>query len=254
MELGPHFVDFAFMPECQTFADAPASQHVTSADFSSIIPVVGEKWRSERESELRGILVKQLGNVPDDANPFDLAMGVFICGGSCSRALVRYPDILAHGCTRKVRPADVKGKSEGSHYARAVMTHKVHSEMQERTWDSRWDGSCVPFNLACLADEKTTGKVMRALRSIVSAMGLDPVKATFEELESCKTRLVCSTCNRKGGLNAKWAYGWEAAVSPTMISISCDLTTDNYIAQALIDRADVSKGRKAWRTLRMGRP
>ena len=201
------------MEECRALIDVSPSQIMTSADFPALVPTLGEAWSSQYEAELRGILTNHLGHTSKGANPFDLAMGMFFCTGSCGRALLRYPEILAHGCTRKLRPAQVKERYNGDFYALAAVSHRADPAIQQRTWDTRWDGSYGPFDLACIKDEKATKRAMGAMKAIVTALGLDPATASFEELQSCKTRLVCDKCKEAGGAKSKFVYGWEAAVS-----------------------------------------
>ena len=222
MDLRPHFIDFALMPECRALIDVPADELVTAADLSAMIPELGAQWMAARKEEICAALEQQLGQTQD--NIFELATAAFFCTGDCSRALLRYPEILAHGCTRKTRKSVARKvfDQDRDEYAFAASMHKTDDSVKQRTWDSRWDGTCAPFSLACVTkDEKAVTKATRALRAIVAAMGLDPDRATLAELQACEKRLLCLTCKRKGGDNAKYAYGWEAAVSGQSLRLFC---------------------------------
>ena len=169
MDFRPHFIDFAFMPECRALADAPSSQQVSQADFAALIPNLGAQWMAAQERELKALLIKQLqlhhGGDSDDSrsstpdgtsDPFRLALGVFFCTGPCGRALLRYPEVLAHGCTRKTNLAAVEKRhlADGDHYAHAaaILDKDDIEEWLGATWDKQWDGSYKPFDLTCFSD------------------------------------------------------------------------------------------------------
>ena len=215
MEERPHLIDFAMMKEVQDIVHSSPSTIVTADTFTTLIPDLGARWIAEREEELKDILSKQLGCIPEGVDPFKLAMGFFFCTeGECHHSILRYPEILGHRCTRKTYASDDENGLEIAPYAFAAAQHQGRV-MARAAWE-RYSriGEFTPFNSECIVkNEKATEKAVRAMRAILTAMGLDPVRATIEELQNCATRIRCTTCVRKGVGNVKLAYGWEAAVS-----------------------------------------
>ena len=215
MDNRPHLIDFAMMKEVQDIVRSSQSTPVTADTFSTLIPELDARWTAEREYELKDLLSKQLGFIPAGVDPFKLAMGFFFCTeGECHHSFLRYPEILGHRCTRKKYASDDENELEIVPYAFAATQYQDRL-MDRAAWerDSRI-GEFTPFSLECINKGETkTEKAVRAMREILTAMGLDPFTATVEDLENCTTRLRCTTCARKRLENVKLAYGWEAAVS-----------------------------------------
>ena len=215
MDNRPHLIDFALMKEIRAVIRLSPTAPITADTFSALIPELGAQWLTERENELKDLLSKQLGFIPAGVDPFKLAMGFFFCsGGECRHSFLRYPEILGHRCTRKAYASDDGNKLDKVSYTLAATQYQDRL-MDRAAWerDSRI-GEFTPFSLECINKGETkTEKAVRAMREILTAMGLDPYRATVEDLENCTTRLRCTTCARKRLENVKLAYGWEAAVS-----------------------------------------
>ena len=211
MEMRPYLIDFLVMPQVRALVDAPSSQAVTRDDFLAMLPALGESWMRERKRNLEVLLKQQLGKIVSGTDPFELAMGMFFCNGGCGHAVLRYPEVLVHGCTRKITVEDVKKRYKDDDYTYTAALHHATPGLRARTWDEGWDGAYVPFNLKCVKDKKATKKALNALRLILVAMELDPTTTTFSELQACGIRLQCETCKNETP-SQDFVYGWEAAV------------------------------------------
>ena len=159
--------------------------------------MLGNNWRAARERELRAlVLVRQLGptSVPGGTDALALAMGFrCFCSGPCGRTLLRWPAVLAHRRTRRHNSTDPKvscdkNEGEGCAYARAAAMYAGDPARKGHTWDE----TCAPFTTARLAENAADGKTVVRARGvmcrILSAMGLDPACATFDELVGCKAQ------------------------------------------------------------------
>lgn len=225
MDARPQYVDFALMDECKTVANAPSTETITGEHFAPLIPSLASRWENERKTELIDALRKTLGKVADSPDPLNLAVAIFPCT-RCDQKLFpffRYPAVLGHPCGHS-RGSDPYGfdldfdldlyefgLDDGVDVYRTTATttkpnpHEFFPETKK----------VLPFELKNMSSRSRSG-VERALKNmyrIVKTLGLDPMRATFEELMSCEARLRCGACAMKEGDRPDEVFAWEAAVS-----------------------------------------
>lgn len=69
------------------------------------------------------------------------------------------------------------------------------------------------FHLDWLAGRDEASSAVKTMCRIVSALGLDPARASFEDLEQCDVWLHCVTCEVEDPHGIIWARSWRNAVS-----------------------------------------
>ncbi|KAI0730850.1 hypothetical protein C8Q76DRAFT_792978 [Earliella scabrosa] len=207
MDLRPECADFAFMPECRALADAPDEQVVTKSDFAVLLPKLALRWSADRRTELIGALRTHFPEIPDtdDVDPLTLAVAVFPCR-RCSRwghfepvPFFRYPEVLSHSCARidSSGALDQQPRPVVPIYQRAMAFHSTKP---------------YPFTLELMTDAAHFRKVANCMRKIVRALGLDPGRATVEELQACRPHLRCGVCARYGSDDTNLKTTWQAAL------------------------------------------
>ncbi|KAI0367577.1 hypothetical protein BV20DRAFT_1123395 [Pilatotrama ljubarskyi] len=228
MDCRPQPIDFAYTPECKAIIDLPTSETVTAADFASVIPTLVAKWEVDRKKELTEFIRPFLGNVPACMNPLELAIACFTLpksygGPDCSFLIecMRYPKIFAHTCwqhcfhSRRITKEEFENDDQ---YTRTVKSlhwsEHTFKALEQPHHDVR---AFVPFTLVELqAHPDVVESAVARMGKIVSALGLDPLTTTFEELEGCDTWLRCKTCERRElkSYNPRqqvYAYSWRGA-------------------------------------------
>ncbi|KAI0820028.1 hypothetical protein BC628DRAFT_1498125 [Trametes gibbosa] len=190
-ELQAKFADLATMPQFKALVEAPIETEVTVRDFvhlQSSIPSLKAEWLEARKTEL----LSQAEGLPEVASPLLLAMVAFKCI-SCARADLRWPNILAHKCTRDRRYG-------WSPYTSQMALRSVCMPKGE---DLPWRGSELTF---CKDD-------VQVRRSVITACGLDPDTATHEDMDQREARLVCTACSPDILVACKAAYDWKQAIT-----------------------------------------
>ena len=213
MDCRPECVDLALMDECRVITDVSGSQSVTHADFDAIVPRLSARWEEERKEELTNALRPHLPSLPKDTDPLGLAIAVFPC--RCPRMMRgyshwHYPAVLGHPCSRSMDYLSALELGELDTYTSTVIN--LHSDgLQSR--------KRYPFGLKQLVNlNRVLAISVKAMCSIVAALGLDPATATVNDLKNCEGRVRCRTCQivsdttSENNLEAR-VYSWEAAVS-----------------------------------------
>ncbi len=226
MDYRPQYIDLAFTPECRALVDVPTSAPTVTVDqFAAVVPALAEQWEEGLRAAFLAYLLPHLGDVPADVDPFTLAIAVFNVKEHLYRgpiASMRYPTILCY--------ANSRGRSSICRIARCMSAAEFYKDdMYTRTvhalgWTS-WDfkqlsappawgvAMHVPFHLQWMAGPAEAARAVEGMRRIVSALGLDPARATFDDLERCDLYLRCVTCETIYTDNPPWARSWRAAVS-----------------------------------------
>ncbi|KAI0358165.1 hypothetical protein OH77DRAFT_1248169 [Trametes cingulata] len=232
MDCRPQAIDFAFTPECRAIIDVPTSETVTAADFATIIPELAAKFVADRKEELTRFICPILGEVPAGVDPLSLAitclppLDVYV-GMRCESSNVvgmRYPAILAHDCWKRCFRSSRVTKEEfeaDDYYTRTVKSlhwsEAMFKDLQVVKYHS--ERAYVPFHIAVLEEHpKGVEAAVERMRKIVSALGLDPMKTTFEELDACETWLRCEACETREWKHYEKtrgrkldAYSWRGA-------------------------------------------
>ncbi|KAI0741390.1 hypothetical protein C8Q80DRAFT_1194171 [Daedaleopsis nitida] len=222
MECRPDYVDIALMTECKAIADAPGSVTVTREDFAAVVPGLAVQWEEELRARLSKAILRYLEPPPaQETDPLSLAVALFPCA-RCDRgerfSFFRYPAVLGHPCARtgsdwfdididyafvREKPVDV--------YRRAVVTREPDMDYPVKRY---------PFaltNMACELADHPLGRAVQNMSAIVSTLGLDPKRATFEDLQNCEGRLQCYSCTMYqatfSGNGQGKTFTWEAALA-----------------------------------------
>ncbi|KAI0831243.1 hypothetical protein BC628DRAFT_1415773 [Trametes gibbosa] len=206
-DINPGIVDLALSPGLRAILDAPGDSPPANlaniTDLAQVVATIG--WAMHNWSEaVKAELVKQvrtvvqdLGEVPD---PLSLALAIFscrTCHGAPRIPPLCFPQLLAHPCLRRLNGVT---SPDTSIYVATAYEY--------------CNPGCGPLTLDRLTVDP--GMVQR-LRSVIQAMGLDPLRATRAELDSSGVRMTCSTCfaQRPGDMSGFLceAFDWMRAVS-----------------------------------------
>ncbi|KAI0630474.1 hypothetical protein C8Q77DRAFT_1133246 [Trametes polyzona] len=234
MDCRPQYIDLAFVPEIRAIIDVPTSQAVTAEHFADIVPRVVENWLAERKQTLTDYIRPHLGKVDVDVDPLTLAISVFACKDlRYGVSLTRYPAIFApHYNLEASNPYyDDEIGFRAEHARKERVLSEEHCDVYTRLtktahWSSReletrdsGDTSAVwyfrkPFSLDRLTGEEwLAASVVRRMRDIVSAVGLDPARATLDDLENCDVWLRCAACEASYPDASIKAFSWRGAYS-----------------------------------------
>ncbi|KAI0766119.1 hypothetical protein BD413DRAFT_155233 [Trametes elegans] len=229
MEARPHYIDFAYSEECRTLLDAPGSDEVAPAAFAQVVPTLTERWEAEQKRELTAALEKVLPfPVPEGVDVLALAVAIIPC--QCAPQLshwyradntcpVRWPALLGHWCMRK-HPSVADLRLDDI-YTRSVMrawTDTGRALEDETQWR-------VPFDVTAAFPAYTTRRAIKQACNIIEALGLDPARATIEDIQKCENkRLRCLKCihppaNYRGLLppDQYEAHTWMGAIRHVVV-------------------------------------
>ncbi|KAL1940717.1 hypothetical protein VTO73DRAFT_7758 [Trametes versicolor] len=222
MDCRPRYIDFAFTPECRAIVDVPTSETVTLDQFTAVIPALAEKWDTDRHKKLLEYLRPHLGEVAPDVDPLSLAIAVFklkkekSCYVDIGR--MRYPTIFTHDCHfndcfRGAILQNAEVFHQGDTYTRTVHSLKWGEFEFGRLGEKPNYAVFVdaPFHLDELADPSKAACAMQCMRRLVSALGLDPARATFDDLDRSDVWLRCVTCETARPSATIWAMPWTRA-------------------------------------------
>lgn len=224
MDCRPRYIDFAFTPECRAIVDVPTSETVTLDQFTAVIPALAEKWDADRHKELLEYLRPHLGEVASDVDPLSLAIAVFklkkekSCYADIGR--MRYPTVLIHDCAwfncfRGAKLKNAEAFRQEETYVRTVHSLEWgafdYSELEKKPDHPVYIDA--PFHLDGLTGPSEAACAVQSMRRIVSALGLNPARATFNDLEQSDVWLRCVTCETERPNDAIWAMSWIYAVS-----------------------------------------
>ncbi|KAI0667087.1 hypothetical protein C8Q78DRAFT_1056442 [Trametes maxima] len=220
MDCRPQEIDLAFVPECRAILDLPTTEIVTAADFASVMPQVITQWEAEQRAVLTEYLRPHLGDIADDVDPLALAIAMFSHKGrseDIALCALRHPTVFLHYCQcsqfreRRTTKAEL---DQADLFTRMVMT-LYWRDIQHAPFggdDAMWMQVQIPFRLAeRLAPRSKAGVPVARMREIVVALGLDPTRATIDDLRACEGALWCATCEEARPDSAIFACSWNAA-------------------------------------------
>ena len=198
----PYSIDLAFTPECKELIDAPESRSVTKEDFALVVPGLAVHWEEDCKRGFREWIRRRLPGIPDDVEPFDLAVAFFTC--HCDRLYqthLRYPAVLGHECLRR---GDWKERNRKRYFPEAFQQEVINLYRKpnlKKTVFNEDDGTRCPLDPSVVSD---TG--FQRMLELLSVLNLDPRRTTFEELQAHQTRLVFQ------GFSCHWLYNWASVV------------------------------------------
>ena len=196
--------------ECFKLVVAPRDREVTRQDFAAVLPEICARWQASCADELRGLVRGVILTIDEDVDPLDLAVAVFNCENSmCSaKDAHRYPDLLAHTCACRYGPKFAE-QEEKVRVRRAVAWLSKASEADSATAYAAVNR--LPRTRICLhSNHRRPDESIIRMKYIVAALGLDPARATRDDLERCEARLWCRVCSSP--TTTRKVYTWEAAV------------------------------------------
>lgn len=191
----PGLADFATMPSFRNLIMQDESNDIVLESLRALlddIPNLVAQWTSTNEQMLARKALEALGDnlqgfAEDPSALLDLAIVSFVCI-RCRRTGLRWPGILAHPCFRARRAPDLRTTKYG---------HAVIGHSQSAPDVPFWGREFTVFD-----------QHPHITRAVVSACGLDPNTATFDEVEGCGVRFV------SGILYPDWEQveDWRAVV------------------------------------------
>ncbi len=201
MDCRPRAVDLAQEPEIRALGEAPTTDNVTRDTFADVLSSIVPRWEKKQKAELREMIWPHLRikRIPQGIDPLDLAITIFYWGLDVPdrrSPVLHFPDVLARDCMRHNPPFVFPNK--------------------EPPQDDRWAKiarrpSEVPFNLSNFKFRTPGIHVgVERMRDIVTVLGLDPNRATYDELQRCDARVRCLDCVKLGKEDR--IYSWQAAV------------------------------------------
>ncbi|KAH9857895.1 hypothetical protein C2E23DRAFT_801914 [Lenzites betulinus] len=247
MDCRPESIDLALIPECRALLDAPTGETVTTDDFAAIVPAMVEKWEANIKEQLTTYIRPHLGNIPPGTDPLSLVVAVFRCEEAPSP--LRWPDILVHRCvgrpcTRQRYAKQEKFERDDVYtYTTKTLRNAADQEYQAARDPNYLRRHDVPFCVNALLPFEYARSAVNSMRAIVLAMGLDPTKATVEDLERCDVWLKCDVCSKKPGVMGSRVMSWRGAFGHRCYSFVRDFSNpiwcradDNEMSQVRASR------------------
>ncbi|KAI0794324.1 hypothetical protein C8Q74DRAFT_569919 [Fomes fomentarius] len=205
MDCRPRAVDLAQEPEIRALREAPTTDNVTRETFADVLPSIIARWEKKQKAELRKIIRPHLGikRIPRSIDPLDLAIAVFYSRHHIRddrSNMLRFPDLLGRDCMRHELG-----------YGPAAQEPNSNDPWAYWIFNFRPD---VPFDLGIFQSRRALSVGVKWMRNIVTALGLDPSRATFAELQGCDARVRCLECWRLW--HEDRIYSWQAAFEHTV--------------------------------------
>ncbi|KAI0374825.1 hypothetical protein BV20DRAFT_1010494 [Pilatotrama ljubarskyi] len=190
----PTLIDLAILPFFRDVLDAPGDDPLEIEDSANMRTTVATwigDWRESCKVELAEKLVGVVPDITEVADPLSLAIAIFLCEchhlGGRRVGPLRFPDVLAHSCTRREAPT----YSADLYVAAAA--------------------ECANAGPLVLDKIRVDTERVRNMRAIIEALGLDYLEATLDDLERSETRLRCEQCNyRPRGDSSQFTVKVEA--------------------------------------------
>ncbi|EIW59866.1 uncharacterized protein TRAVEDRAFT_47167 [Trametes versicolor FP-101664 SS1] len=220
MDIRPQAIDLVFVPECRAILELPHPEVVTPDHFAAIIPGLVQTWDIEVREQLTHYVRRHIGHVPSDIDPLNLAVAAFACPEHTRNhadprkagrhvSPMHYPSVLGHTCFRRTATRLPYAEEDG--YARSIARVDLsYGELAELEQRNGWTQHKAPFDASFLEDGPAAGTATQVMRGIVSALGLDPGRATVDDLKACGGWLRCVQC-RQSHKSMRYVYDWVAA-------------------------------------------
>ncbi len=191
------------MKDCRALVDAPHSQMVTRDDFVKILPRLAEQHLTSLKAQFTAILLEHFRLPPDRVDePLDLAVATWMCG-LCKSQPTRFPEVLAHPCAYEPRSWRVLDYCRDDPYVNNAVNLHVTSTAYG------WERARLPFQFDFVTDNLQSR--LQRVCDVVQAMGYDPQRTTWQEIEASEVRLECMDCRSLPNY-APRAYVFEVAV------------------------------------------
>ncbi|KAI0675149.1 hypothetical protein C8Q78DRAFT_1010751 [Trametes maxima] len=187
------FSDLALMSPFKDLLDSPSAAVFTPQDFEHLRYLIPAAREACYREQVLLFLAKacEVYQVPHQVTSLGLAIVTFACA-ECGRIDLRWPNVLAHRCSRRT-----EWPAEG--YGLDVRLFAEHAGRR-----GPWKTDSVPF---------TPGSSAEVARTIVLACGCNPHTATYNDMEACGARLVCLVCPAEPVSGLRKVYDWKHAVA-----------------------------------------
>ncbi|TFK92468.1 hypothetical protein K466DRAFT_650444 [Polyporus arcularius HHB13444] len=204
------YIEFALMKDCRALVDAPHSQMVTRDDFVKILPRLAEQHLTSLKAQFTAILLEHFCLPPDRVDePLDLAVATWMCG-LCKSQPMHFPEVLAHPCAYEPRSWRVLDYCRDDPYVNnAVNLHATSIAYG-------WEHARLPFQFDFVTDNLRSR--LQRVCDVVKAMGYDPQRTTWQEIEASEVRLECVDCRSLPNY-APGAYVFEVAVEHSLLAL-----------------------------------
>ncbi|KAL4252494.1 hypothetical protein ABKN59_002771 [Abortiporus biennis] len=184
----PPLVEWAMMPQIQVILDTPDNVTVDKSHLGFLKDdwsTLSQSWREGVVDDLRNLARKYVV-LHDDVDPLSLVVtSCFYCKRCCKVYI--FPSILSHSCKLIPFVDPPRPPSTDLNYEDCI------KDLLRVT--GRWNTENVEI------DGDLT-------ESIIEAFGLDPFRATPQEMDQLKTRISCKLCDR----DIRPIMSWRAAV------------------------------------------
>lgn len=203
----PSLRELASFPEVQAIIESPAEVSITVASFDplgELLPALVLRWQDVIKQRVLEHLRRHVTfAVSDDFDIFKMAAtATFACDhpGCRLERLSTFPNILTHSCFNKPMPrddADADWTTELDYETRVTATLTRNS----------WSAYYLEFP-------------MQLVEYAIRTCGMDPSKATIEEMDEAATRFRCVSHGCEGD-HVRMLFSWRAAASVSAtVSIS----------------------------------
>lgn len=193
----PSELDIALgIPRVREVIDGPPDTPVDESSFDFLeeaLPPFIEQWNNQRISHLAALVVRDLEDIDPSVDPLKLAVA---CRFTCTLCGHESSLPKSHRCKHASPALD-----EDDVYGEAAVANLAKS-----CW--------VPGSLE---------SNVRRFAPLVQLCGLDPTRATVQDMEQATVRLACRSCDPESGV---LVMNWYAAVSP-WLTTSRGLLTDS---------------------------
>lgn len=164
-------------PKSRLIATVDAPYRVYTADafafLAKALPPFIAQWTQDAAAYLAGLVREKAGGLGADVDPLQLAAGsVFRC--TLCDAVEAYPGVLSHACRRR----ELRSGAETDFMDWCCMLHLPAANWQPRDFESEFE----------------------RLAPVVEAYGLDPRRASVQEMDASPVRLTCRGGNAKEGM------------------------------------------------------
>ncbi|KAI1795648.1 hypothetical protein LXA43DRAFT_730988 [Ganoderma leucocontextum] len=185
--------------------------------LADMIPSLVVGWHEECKSAILSCARAdlQMAGVPlaDELLTVDLAIMSFRCDTCLFRAVLRWPEVLAHACLRDV-DLDENPPPNDQVYETEAWRYLAELGWEHAKWNlTQRRGRRISCTLSLV-------KPIRPAMAVISACGLDPGMATAQEMDNNGARFVCRICS-EGRLDRK-VYDWTRAIQHDTRSVSRD--------------------------------
>ncbi|PCH43536.1 hypothetical protein WOLCODRAFT_122141 [Wolfiporia cocos MD-104 SS10] len=202
-EYKPTHADVAIYPPIREIVDSPNDVNVTKDTFMDqreTILSFAQSWHAQALHDIANVTRKLIG-LPEDADPFNLAISFVRCGlcysaFHCSTAII-------HRCLR-----------EKKNYANNRIDY-IKDIYERRVCYAFADERLRPWSHPDFLNQWSAAPQVKDLKVVIRACGLDPLQATIADLDGADV-----------WLGSKKPFGWDVSTWRGLFNVI--LVTDNY--------------------------